>query len=369
MLNKDRYDRQIKLRGFGIEAQQKLLSARVLVIGAGGLGCPVLQYLTASGIGTIGIVDHDVVSISNLQRQVLYTTEDIGQLKTEVASKRLRLMNPDIFINIISEQITSKNAVKIINEYDLVLDCSDNFPTRYLIDDSCRIMKKTLIFGAIYQYEGQIAVFNIPNKEGVTTSYRNLFPQPPKPNEVPDCNEAGVLGVLPGIIGTLQATEAIKIITGIGKPLANKLMSIDLLDYQTAIYDIPIEIESNSNFPSTIDEFELMNYEEHCGINNHNVKIISSSEFLESAKIPDTLIIDVRELDEFPKIDLPYLSIPLSQLNEKIFEIQHKNIIVICQSGKRSLMGAQLLQENLSSEYQISSLEGGINHLKNLKNE
>ncbi len=367
MLDKNRYDRQIKLRGFGIEAQQKLLSARVLVIGAGGLGCPVLQYLTASGVGHIGIVDHDVVSISNLQRQVLYTTEDIGQLKTEVASKRLRVMNPDIFIKIISERITTKNAVKIISEYDLVLDCSDNFPTRYLIDDACRILKKTLIFGAIYQYEGQIAVFNVSNKEGVTTSYRNLFPKPPRPSEVPDCNEAGVLGVLPGIVGTLQATEAIKIITGIGEPLANKLMSIDLLDYQTAIYDIPSDIESNSNFPCIIDEFELMNYEEHCGINNHNIKTISSSEFLESAKIPDTLIIDVRELHEFPKIDLPYLSIPLSQLNEKILEIQHKNIIVICQSGKRSLIGAQLLQENLGSEYQISSLEGGIYKLKKFK--
>lgn len=369
MINKDRYDRQIKLKEFGIEAQYKLSSARVLVVGAGGLGCPVLQYLAASGIGTIGILDDDTVSLSNLHRQVLYTTQDIGKRKTEAAFERLSLMNSDISVTAIPERISTENAVEIIRQYDLVVDCTDNFPTRYLIDDICRILKKPLIFGAIYEYEGQIAVFNILDSDQNTTSYRNLFPEPPKPNEVPDCNEAGVLGVLPGIIGTLQAAEAIKIITGIGNPLINQLMTVDLKDYHTAVYDIPVHIDNSVNFPLTADEFEFMNYEEHCGISSKNINIISVADFLEFANHPDNVIIDVREPDEMPKINFPYTAIPLSQLQQGIPEIPKKNIIVICQSGKRSVAGATLLQEHLGPEFTVSSLKGGINQLNKSNNE
>ncbi|RZJ31490.1 MAG: HesA/MoeB/ThiF family protein, partial [Chryseobacterium sp.] len=187
MLNFERYDRQIKLQGFGLDAQKKLASAKVLVIGAGGLGCPVLQYLAAAGIGNICIVDDDTVSLSNLHRQVLYTSDDIGKLKTEASAERLIAMNPELKINIISERISTENAVEIVQDYDWVIDCTDNFPARYLIDDICRILKKPLIFGAIYQYEGQVAVFNVQDNEGITTSYRDLFPNPPKPGEVVDC--------------------------------------------------------------------------------------------------------------------------------------------------------------------------------------
>lgn len=363
MLNLERYDRQIKLQGFGIEAQKKLTSAKVLVIGAGGLGCPVLQYLAAAGVGNIGIIDDDRVSLSNLHRQILYTTNDIGKLKTEAAFQRLSAMNPETVINVISKRISTINAIQILFDYDLVIDCTDNFPTRYLLDDACRILTKPLIFGAIYQYEGQVAVFNVPNKEGSATHYRNLFPQPPKPDEVPDCNDAGVLGVLPGIIGTILATEAIKLITGIGEPLINRLMTINVLDYQTAIFEIPAENLKDQNFPSTITEFEKMNYELHCGIDQKGITNMSALEFNKIAELPDTIVIDVREADESPKLKIPYLSIPLSQLKENSKQIQHKNVIVVCQSGKRSLAGAQVLQEVLGSDYNIGHLEGGINNL------
>lgn len=363
MLNLERYDRQIKLQGFGIEAQEKLASAKVLVIGAGGLGCPVLQYLVAAGVGNIGIVDDDKVSLSNLHRQILFTSNDIGKLKTEAAFERLKAMNPDVNIKIISEQITTENAFEIILNYDFIIDCTDNFPTRYLLDDACRILKKPLIFGAIYQYEGQIAVFNVEDNDGRTANYRNLFPEPPKPEEIPDCNDAGVLGVLPGIIGTIQATEAIKLITGIGEPLVNKLMTINVMDYQTAIFEIPAENLNNQNFPSTIAEFEKMNYDLHCGIVQKGITNISALEFNKIAELPETIVIDVREPEENPKLEIPYLSIPLAQLKDYANQIINRNVIVVCQSGKRSIAGAQVLKEILGKEYNISHLEGGINNL------
>ena len=369
MWNRERYDRQIKLQNFGIHAQEKLASARILVIGAGGLGCPVLQYLTAAGVGNIGITDDDLVSLSNLHRQVLYTSDDIGTLKTEAAFKRLSAMNPEVAFDIISARITTKNAIRMISDYDLILDCSDNFPTRYLLDDACRLMKKPLIFGAVYQYEGQVAIFNVPDKQGRTTNYRHLFPEPPKPGEVSDCNDAGVLGVLPGMIGSIQAAEAIKLITGTGEPLINKLMTINMLDYQTAVFGIPYEDPVNADIPSTAEEFEKMNYEQHCGILQDGIKNISPLVFKEASKLPDTLIIDVREPDEHPKLKVPYIAIPLSQLKQRFSEIHSRSIILVCQSGKRSLAGALILQELAGPDITISHLEGGIQNLNQEINE
>ncbi|MEC5174199.1 HesA/MoeB/ThiF family protein [Chryseobacterium nepalense] len=369
MLNSERYDRQIKLQGFGIEAQDKLASAKVLVIGAGGLGCPVLQYLTAAGVGNIGIVDDDQVSLSNLHRQILYTSDDIGKLKTEAALDRLNAMNPEVQFRIIPERIITENAVRIISEYDVIIDCSDNFPTRYMLDDVCRILEKPLIFGAIYQYEGQIAIFNVKSKEGDVTHYRHLFPEPPEPGEVPDCNDAGVLGVLPGVIGTLQATEAIKLLTGIGEALINKLMTINILNYQTAVFEIPSLDLTDKNIPYSIEEFENMNYQLHCGIEFAGIKNISPSEFTKTSKLPDTIVIDVRETEEQPKLNLPYISIPLSQLKENTDQIRNRNIIIVCQSGKRSITGAKILREILGPEYNISHLEGGISHLNKKTHE
>jgi len=230
----ERYHHQMILKDFGEAGQQKLLQAKVLVIGAGGLGCPALQYLTAAGIGTIGIVDDDVVTLSNLHRQILYSTSDIGFLKAEKAAEKLRQLNPEISIIVYSERLTTQNALSIMKAYDVIIDGTDNFSTRYMINDACVLLQKPLVYGAVSQYEGQVAIFNYKKEnlyEGV--NYRDLFPYPPKDTEVLNCAEAGVLGILPGIIGTMQANETIKLITGIGKPLINRMLTFNALNNQT----------------------------------------------------------------------------------------------------------------------------------------
>lgn len=242
MESNQRYERHYRLKGFGKVGQQKLSASRILVVGAGGLGCPALQYLVAAGVGTVAVVDHDKVSLSNLQRQVLYKTSDIGFSKAEVAVDRLKSLNREINISAYPVYISAENAVELITGHDVVIDCTDNFETRYMLGDVCMLMEIPLVFGAIYQYEGQVAVFNVRDESGIKTTYRHLFPEPPGTLEVPDCNEAGVLGVLPGVIGILQATETIKILTGIGQALINKMMTINLLDYQSFTIDIPSEM-------------------------------------------------------------------------------------------------------------------------------
>ncbi|MBD0294073.1 MAG: HesA/MoeB/ThiF family protein, partial [Flavisolibacter sp.] len=211
----ERYQRQVILQEFGEAGQQKLLQAKVLVIGAGGLGCPVLQYLAAAGVGVVGIADDDIVSLTNLHRQVLYSMSDIGKSKVERAAAILRQLNPDIEIIPYHLRLTNKNALDIITAYDIVVDATDNFPTRYLLNDACVLLSKPLIYGAVSKFEGQVAVFNGVGSSGEkSVNYRDLFPVPPQEDEVPNCAEAGVLGVLPGIIGSLQAGEVIKLITG-----------------------------------------------------------------------------------------------------------------------------------------------------------
>src|SRR5687767_8417729 len=219
-----RYSRHLSLQNFGMANQLKLKNAKVLVVGAGGLGCPALLYLTAAGVGTIGIADFDSIDISNLQRQVLYTTSDVGKKKAEVAARRLRELNPLISFQLHTQQIKATNALGIIASYDVVLDGTDNFPTRYLLNDACVLLNKPLVYGSILRFEGQVAVFNYPISKSYSANYRDLFPEPPPPEVVPDCEQAGVLGVLPGIIGSMQANEVIKIVTGIGEPLAGKLL-------------------------------------------------------------------------------------------------------------------------------------------------
>ncbi len=224
------YERQVILKEFGKEGQEKLRRARLLAVGAGGLGCAALQYLVAAGVGTIGIVDFDTVDITNLHRQVLYSFEDIGKPKAETAASKLRAMNPDAEIIVYPFTLTQHIALEIIAEFDLVIDCTDNFSSRYMINDACVFLGKPLVFGAVWQFEGQVGVFNLSNEnDGYTTNYRDLFPNQPDLSRSLSCQEAGVLGVLPGIIGTLQATEAIKIITGIGKPLSNSILTYNAL--------------------------------------------------------------------------------------------------------------------------------------------
>jgi molybdopterin-synthase adenylyltransferase len=223
----DRYARHIILPGVGAAGQRKLLESRVLVIGAGGLGSPILLYLAAAGVGTLGIVDFDTVDTTNLQRQIVHSTSDVGKAKVVSAKESLEQLNPDVKIETYQEQLTSQNAREMIRVYDLVIDGSDNFPTRYLVNDACVFEKKPLIYGAISQFEGQLSLFNVITENLKSPCYRCLFPTPPKPGMILSCSEAGVFGVLPGVVGSLMSTEAIKFILGLGESLAGTLLHYD----------------------------------------------------------------------------------------------------------------------------------------------
>lgn len=354
----ERYQRQIILNGFGEEGQQKLLKASVLIIGAGGLGCPALQYLTAAGVGKIGIVDDDQVSLHNLHRQVLFTTEDIGKPKAEVAAKRLAQMNPDVQLNTYPFRFTNQNAAHIIQEYNYVLDATDNFATRYLINDACVLLNKPLIYGAISQFEGQVAVFNWGEN---SVNYRDLFPQPPKPGSVLNCAEAGVLGVLPGIIGTLQATEVIKLITGMGKPVVNQLFTYNALSNKSFVFHLSAKQETASLLPKTLAELEQMDYEWLCGNVASSVEEIDAATFNKHLQQKNTAIIDVREWGEQPEVtEFRHEQIPLSIFEEKMVAIKENTVVLFCQLGKRSNEAARLLSATPGTTKKVYSLQGGI---------
>lgn len=224
----NRYARHIILEGVGGAGQARLKASRVLVVGAGGLGSPVLQYLAAAGVGRLGIVEKDTVDLSNLQRQVLYTTAEVGRPKAEAAKARLNALNPHVEVETYALELTSQNALEVLEPYDLILDCTDNFPARYLVNDACVLLDKPLVYGAIQQFEGQVSVFhNRPSQGACGPCYRCLFPQPPAPGTVPSCAEAGVFGVLPGVVGSLMATEALKVLLELGQPLSGKLLIYD----------------------------------------------------------------------------------------------------------------------------------------------
>ncbi|HLG33981.1 MAG TPA: HesA/MoeB/ThiF family protein [Bacteroidia bacterium] len=355
-----RYQRQILLKEFGVVAQEKLLKAKVLVIGAGGLGCPTLQYLAAAGVGTIGIVDFDVVEISNLQRQILFSVEDIGKPKAKVAAEKLKAFNPEILIQTFNTKLQGDNALKIISDYDVVIDGSDNFPTRYLVSDACVLLNKPLVYGSVFRFEGQVSVFNF-GEDKARTNYRDMFPVTPSPDEVQDCNEAGVIGTLPGIIGTMQANETIKIITGIGKALSNKLLTYGALE--NSFYEVEVfpREKSNLHLPKSKEEFLSTNYEWLCNRDAAEVKEISTEEFERMLDENNILVIDVRNDGELPElIDISHLKIPLHRLKENIPLIEeHMKVVVFCQSGIRSVKAAGLIFEATQHE-NIFNLKGGI---------
>lgn len=258
-----RYQRQIILKGFGEEAQEKLSKARVLVIGAGGLGCPILQYLAAAGVGRMGIADDDMVSITNLNRQLLYVPEDIGKWKAIVAAEKIKALNNQIVVDVINQRWSPSLSLQYFDEYDIIVDATDNFASRYLINDGCVLFNKPLVFGAVSQFEGQAAVFNVP-KNGISLNYRDLFPIPPKNNEVLNCMEGGVLGVLPGLIGVMQATEVIKLLTGVGESLANQMLTYNALTqsfYKIQLIQNPI---ASTQLPESIEVYLQTNYEYLC---------------------------------------------------------------------------------------------------------
>jgi len=361
----ERYQRQVLLKEIGMEGQEKLLRAKVLVIGAGGLGCPALQYLTAAGVGTIGIVDFDIVDITNLHRQVLYTTDDIGKPKAITAAEKLKPLNPDINIISIQHLLKNENALEIISEFDIVIDGSDNFTTRYLVNDACVLMDKPLVYGAILRFEGQLGVFNLTDKlTNIKTNYRDLFPLPPSPGTVPSCSEAGVLGILPGIIGTMQAAEAIKIITGIGQPLCNRILSYNVLSNSFYEFRLAPAIKKEGSYPNNEAEFIHFNYEWFCAVDDKPGEI-TAAEFDRLKNRADIIIIDVREKDELPQVnEFPVLRIPFSQFNSQIaVPYLEKNIVLFCQSGKRSFAALKLIKEKYP-DCRVHSLKGGIGEWK-----
>ena len=365
------YSRHLSIPEFGMEGQKKLKAAKVLAVGTGGLGAPMLQYLAAAGVGTIGLIDFDKVEASNLHRQVLFGTSDVGRPKVEVAKERLLENNPHININVHEVRLTSENALDIIEGYDVVADGTDNFPTRYLINDACVMLDKPNVHGSIFQFEGQVSVFNYEDEEGNRgPNYRDLFPEPPPPGLVPSCAEAGVLGVLPGIIGCLQASEVIKIITGIGDPLAGQLFLFDAQDFSTR----KVNITKNKDNPLTGNNpsiTELIDYEAFCGIPSNNeqeeaskqseVPEISVKEFKKWIDAgEDIQLIDVREPYETEIAEIGGDLIPLETILNHADDINRdKKVVVHCRSGKRSADAIKQLQENFDFN-NLYNLKGGI---------
>lgn len=360
-----RYSRHLVLKDFGVENQLKLRNARVLVVGAGGLGCPALLYLTAAGVGTIGVIDSDKLEISNLQRQVLYTMEDIGRNKAEAAVARLAKLNPLTTLRAIPERLTSHNALGILEEFDVVVDGTDNFPTRYLINDACVLLDKPFVYASILQYEGQAAVFNLRRTSGVmSANYRDIFPEPPSDESVPNCEQAGVLGVLPGLLGCMQANEVIKILTGIGEPLADRLLILDSATMDQTL----IRIADHG----TREQIKtLIDYEDFCGINagknkSLNDKPLSMKEVTaqELKKLMDQnadfQLIDVREPHEYDICNLNGELIPMSDIPNNVDKIaKDKQVVIHCRSGKRS--GDMLLWLEKNHGFNnLYNLKGGI---------
>ena len=344
---KKQYNRHLILEEIGERGQEKLKNAKVLVIGAGGLGCPVLQYLTAAGVGTIGVIDDDVVDQTNLHRQVLYTLNDVGRPKVDVASERLSQLNPFVFFKTFNEKLDNDNALDLFSEFDIIIDGTDNFPTRYLVNDACVLADKPLVFGSIFKFQGQVSVLNYKN--GPT--YRCLFPEPPAPNAVPNCSDIGVLGVLPGIIGSLQANEAIKMITGIGEVLSGKLLYVDSLTLRQRL----LEFQKNE----AIEITELNDdYEFFCGIDPMEIKEITAEELKQNKNAYS--ILDVRTHEEFYNFNIGGLHTPLDTLEGQVSGLSNeKPIVVCCQSGVRSKRAIEIILKQ-REDLDLRNLKSGL---------
>lgn len=359
-----RYNRHIIIPGFGMEAQIKLKQSKVLVIGSGGLGSPALLYLAAAGVGTLGIVDFDVVDDSNLQRQVLFGVESIGKPKVEAAKERLEALNPHLKIILHNTHINSSNALDIIKDYDVVADGTDNFPTRYLVNDACVLLGKPNVYASIFQFDGQVSVFNYVNKDGERgPNYRDLYPTPPPPGLVPSCAEGGVLGVLPGIIGSLQASEVIKIITGVGEPLSGRFFTFDALQFETRTFKIRKRPDNPiSGEHPTITA--LIDYEQFCGmraVEEKPLQEITARELYDlQVKGEPIQVIDVREPHEYDIVNIGGELIPLGVIAENADHIDRdKMVIVHCKVGGRSAKAIRELEEKFGFT-NLYNLKGGI---------
>jgi adenylyltransferase/sulfurtransferase len=359
-----RYNRHIIIPGFGMEAQQKLKAAKVLVVGSGGLGSPVLLYLAAAGVGTIGIVDFDVVDDSNLQRQVLFGVDEIGKPKVEAAKRRLEALNPYIRIHLHNTHINSQNALDIIRDYDVIADGTDNFPTRYLVNDASVLLGKPNVYASIFQFEGQVSVFNYRDSQGkLGPNYRDLYPTPPPPGLVPSCAEGGVLGVLPGIIGSLQALEVIKVITGVGETLAGRFYIFDALNFESRTFTIRAREDNPLNGKNpTITA--LIDYEQFCGmraVEEKQLKEITAKELYDlQVKGEPYQLIDVREPHEYDIVNIGAELIPLATVADNSDRIDRdRKVIVHCKMGGRSAKAIRELEEKFGFT-NLYNLKGGI---------
>ena len=357
-----RYARHLALPGVGLDGQRRLKAARVLIVGAGGLGCPVALYLAAAGVGTIGLVDNDVVDVTNLQRQVLYGTASVGQSKLEAARDRLLDLNPDISVVLHAEWLTSHNALQIAGGYDVVIDGTDNFATRYLVNDTCVLLGTPNVHGSIFQFEGQVSVFATPGGP----CYRCLYPEPPPPGSVPNCADGGVLGVLPGMVGTLQAVEALKLILGIGTTLAGRLLMVDALSMESRTVQFDRDPQCPACGLRTITH--LIDYDEFCGTPalgaapvQSGVVEITPQELAAMQERGDAFdLIDVREPHEAEVTRIAGSRlIPLGTLALAIPSLDPtRPVVVLCRSGKRSESAAIQLQA--AGFQHVRSLAGGM---------
>jgi len=356
-----RYSRHLILPEVALEGQQRLKASRVLLIGAGGLGSPLALYLAAAGVGTIGLVDFDVVDVTNLQRQIVHGSKDVGRPKLESARDRLKDLNPHVHVEGFETRLTSENALEIVRDFDIVIDGTDNFATRYLTNDACVILGKPNVYGSIYRFEGQSSVF--ATEEG--PCYRCLYPEPPPPGLVPSCAEGGVLGVLPGLVGTIQATEGIKLLLGIGDPLIGRLLLIDALTMQFRT----MRLRKNPNCPAcgTREIRELIDYDQFCGIGGdplqdpHGIPEITPAELAAKQQRRDDFdLIDVREPHEWAIAKIPGARlVPLGTFTESLSSFDSaRDIVVTCKMGGRSAKAVRQLQA--AGFKKVWNLAGGI---------
>lgn len=355
-MNPKRYIRQTILKEFGAEGQRKLSNAKVLVVGAGGLGVPVLSYLNAMGVGTLGLVDADVVSLSNLHRQVMYTEAMIGSLKVEAATEQLQKQHQDTTVKPYPTFLNASNALEIIKDYDMVVDASDNFPTRYLINDACVLLKKPFVYGALHGFEGQVSVFNY--KGGPT--YRCLFAKMPTADAIPDCNDNGVLGILPGIVGSLQALETVKVICALGDVLSGTLLLYDALTQRMQRMRFPL-VPENLHIDGLADSYDLDCQPDAKEISGMAIRAMLKNNLIE--------LVDVRTKAEF---DVGHLNgakhIPLDQIEQRSHEIDRsKPVYIICQVGIRSQKAIHLLERKYPGK-EFINVTGGMNRIDSYAN-
>jgi molybdopterin/thiamine biosynthesis adenylyltransferase/rhodanese-related sulfurtransferase len=357
-----RYSRHLIMPEVGMDGQLKLKAAKVLCVGAGGLGSPLALYLAAAGVGTLGVVDFDVVDFTNLQRQIIHTTADVGRKKLDSASDKLLAINPNVNIVKFDTRLSSANALELFRDFDMVVDGTDNFPTRYLVNDACVLTGKPNVYGSIFRFEGQVSIFAM--KEG--PCYRCLYPEPPPPGLVPSCAEGGVLGILPGLVGVMQATEAIKLILGAGEPLIGRLLLVDAL----AMRFRELKLRKNPDCPAcgthpTIKA--LIDYNEFCGIRGEekpvetqmpSITVEELKQLRDAGKEP--FLLDVREPHEYQICNLGGHLIPLNDLPKRVNELDSsREIVVHCKMGGRSAKAVDFLRQ--SGFTKVKNLTGGIN--------